>query len=454
MASVKVLLWIDVEDYITPESQDSLLALLQMLNKRNVKGIFKFVGEKARRVEEDGRADIVSELQRHEVGYHTDLHSQHPVTTEYLEFLGFRSGAEEYEARERQGLEDVRRITGKPAVCYGQAGYSWAPQTFAALNKWGIPVYLDDHDHVSWQEKPFWYGGLLNFTHLKGTMRMKLREGGLEEAKRQFDRLYDELSAEPAGFVSIYYHECDFVCSAFWDKENFGRGRQTPRELWKAAPLKPEGEMEFYLEQLGQFIDYTLSKENVEYIGSEQALALECSSRAPVGEDEVRALAASIGDELGFRVSGTHSLSPADLYSLFRCLLLGKELTPEFMYGPENEVESEASGPVRVSDVIRALDAEYPEVLGYKMLPDSFELNGGKISPLDLTCTMARILERGLSGDDEVEIVRGKLKTKECAGDNELWGTRWSIFPEDLRVPNVVRMSKLQTWTMKPAIFG
>jgi hypothetical protein len=164
-----------------------------------------------------------------------------------------------------------------PVECYGQPGGSWAPQTFPAILKWGVPVYLDNHEQVTLNSRPFWYGGLLNFMELTGFMRMELEEGGLDAAKRQFDDIYEKLSREDVGFVSIVYHPNEFSTTQFWDDVNFAKGKNPPRSQWKPAPLRPPGEMEYYLDMLGSFLDYTLSKENVEYIISAQARKLERS---------------------------------------------------------------------------------------------------------------------------------------------------------------------------------
>ena len=161
MADIKVLFWFDVEDYINPESEEALLGLLELLDKRGITGIFKLVGEKARVLARHGRSDILDRLERHEIGYHTDWHSVHPVVTEYLEPLGFREGAEAFERIEGGGFRDVQRITGRAAGCYGQPGLAWAPQPYAALNRWGVRAYLDSHDQIALEGRPFWYGGLL-----------------------------------------------------------------------------------------------------------------------------------------------------------------------------------------------------------------------------------------------------------------------------------------------------
>ncbi len=127
-----VLLWFDVEDYINEESDDALLALLQMLAAKGVRGTFKLVGEKVRALEARGRSDILNALRRQAIGYHTDLHSQHPTVSEYCEPQGFAAGAALFERREAGGLEDVRRLLPVPVSTYGQPGASWAAQAFRA----------------------------------------------------------------------------------------------------------------------------------------------------------------------------------------------------------------------------------------------------------------------------------------------------------------------------------
>ncbi|MDB4868352.1 MAG: hypothetical protein JWR03_2685 [Cohnella sp.] len=453
MANIKVLFWFDVEDYVTPESQEALLGLINLCEERHIKGIFKLVGEKARILETHNRTDILEKLKNHEVGYHTDYHSVHPTISEYLEHFGFREGAEQFDREESKGLQDVERITGMPVTCYGQPGGSWAPQTFPAMLKWGIPVYLDNHEQVTLNSRPYWYGGLLNFMELTGFMRMELEDGGLEAAKRQFDDIYEKLSPESVGFVSIVYHPNEFSTTQFWDDVNFARGKNPPREEWKPAALRPPGEMKYYLDMLGLFLDYTLSKENVQYITSAQARDLERSERGELSKEQVRKIAADMGDELYFQQFEGYSLSASDLHSLFRSYLVGSRLTPDLIYGPEADAKSEVNHPIKVKDLKRAISAIYPDVFGYQQLPNTFEAGDAIINPVDLTCTLAKVIRDGLTDEDEVLLVRGELRSQIHAKDDDFWGKGWIIFPEELKVPNIIRMSKLQTWTLKPALF-
>jgi hypothetical protein len=75
--------------------------------------------------------------------------------SEQLEHVGFKEGAEQFDREEFKGFKDVERITDMPVECYGQPGGSWAPQTFPAILKWGVPVCLDNHEQVTLNSSPF-----------------------------------------------------------------------------------------------------------------------------------------------------------------------------------------------------------------------------------------------------------------------------------------------------------
>jgi hypothetical protein len=89
MKNIKIMLWYDVEDFITPEADDALLALIDMMDNLGIRGSFKMVGEKIRVLNERGRHDILEKLLSHEICYHTENHSVHPTQTEYLQNMGF-----------------------------------------------------------------------------------------------------------------------------------------------------------------------------------------------------------------------------------------------------------------------------------------------------------------------------------------------------------------------------
>jgi len=80
-----ITLFFDVEDCVTPLSDDIAKDLADTLSDHGLKGEFMVVGDKARMLEKRGRWDVIEALRRHEVGLHTNRHSRHPNVAEYLE---------------------------------------------------------------------------------------------------------------------------------------------------------------------------------------------------------------------------------------------------------------------------------------------------------------------------------------------------------------------------------
>jgi len=228
-----IVLWFDTEDYILPASDDAAKRIAVYLTQQNVRATFKVVGEKGRTLERRRRGDVIGALARHEIGYHSNTHSQHPTVAEYESALGWQSGVEEFDRRERPGFDDLRRIFGTAPTCYGQPGNSWAPQPYAALRKWGVKVYLDEAPHVGLDGKPFWYGGLLNIFNTKEGPQLRPNDdwSNLEEAKAKFQEFYFRLSSKPGGgIISLYFHPCEFIHRQFWDAANFAGGLNPPRD--------------------------------------------------------------------------------------------------------------------------------------------------------------------------------------------------------------------------------
>ena len=214
-AQVDVILWFDTEDYLLPASDDAAKRLAELLSQREIRATFKVVGEKARVLERRGRADVIAALRKHDIGYHSNLHSVHPAPAEYLAECGLLDGVAEFARHERQGAADVRRIFGRESLaCYGQPGSSWACQAIVALKDIGVgPVYLDDGSHVGLHGQPFWYAGVLNAYHMgPNVTRMDLYSAnGLEQGNAQVTAIAQRLAAEGGGLISIYYHPCEFV---------------------------------------------------------------------------------------------------------------------------------------------------------------------------------------------------------------------------------------------------
>lgn len=219
--------------------------------------------------------------------------------------------------------------------------------------------------------------------------------------------------------------------------------------------------MQRYLDMVGEFIDYTLSRDNVSYVTTEQLMHIEKSAHRALSSEEINQLAGLISDEVGFISYGDLNLSASELFWVFRQHLLALNPLPELVYGPEQDVQDEwpeqvreqEQASLRVKDILDALRSELPTVCGFKQLPDYFLAAGYKISPATMMCTMASVIRGGLSASDPIVLTKGTLSSEQYSSMTGEWTKWWPIFTKDLKVPNIIEQARLQTWTLKPALF-
>src|SRR5215510_9327600 len=127
---MRVIFSFDYENYIDPGADEPGMLYADLLARHGLRGCFMVVGERARALRARGRRDVITALQRHEIAYHTDLHEVDPTPTEVRHEL----------AGEVDGLRAVEAIFGQPPSAFTQPGTAWAPQTWVALRKLGVPV--------------------------------------------------------------------------------------------------------------------------------------------------------------------------------------------------------------------------------------------------------------------------------------------------------------------------
>lgn len=466
--SIKVMLWYDVEDYVTPEADEALLELIEMMDSLGVRSSLKMVGEKARVLSERGRDDILRLIAGHEVCYHTKDHSVHPTSTEYCEGMGFKQGAEAFLKYEQSGLDDVRVFTGQYPTSYGQPGASWAPQVFPVIRQWGFPHYLDVHDMIDMDGRIFWYGGALTLNLMARMMRFEHKRGGPDEMERAKKAFAEIVSGGPYvspmlknkpdpgvwdeknKLVSIFYHPCEFSCEEFWDGVNFRHGKNPDGPL-KPAPACSAEDRRKRVANLREFLEYTLTFPDVEYITASQSSSYEIVRSGNITLPDVKKLANKFDGGVTFEPMHEAYLAPSEIFSLYARAIAGKHLIPELLYGPEEDVPSELNGgSVKVSELAKAAMEQYDTVFGYKQLKKLYAAGSQKLNPLDMFSAMACAIKEGT---DTVAVTPGSLlKTAERVNPKDDYRNVW-LFGPDLTIPGIIRHTKLQCWTLKPAVF-
>ena len=470
-APVYVTLWFDTEDYLLPQDDDATKRLAELLSRLGVRATFKIVGEKARVLEQRRRSDVIAALKRHDIGYHSNTHSQQPTIAVYLQNAGWEDGRAEFKRREESGVNDIERIFGVKPVAYGQPGSAWAPQTYPALRDLGIKVYLDEADHVGVDDQPFYYGGMLNIFRMRSTLvRMALRGGtSLAEGQAAFNEVHAALTARGGGTISIFYHPNEWVQAEFWDAVNFRRGANPARHEWKLPRTRPATETEQAFADFEQFIRFIQARDGVRFVTATELAALYADHALgrDFGPTELLAVARAVQKDFDFLTFDGYALSGADTFSLLTdaaaALVETKALPaairlatidgPTRTFTPSTgQLRSSSFSWSAFANAVRDT-AEYCRV--HRRLPDEVWIGAENIPPVDYLATLGDAVEQFLTaGKLPATVDRKSVRftaDRHVAEDSpKLWG--WIIFPEGFHAPRLMELARLQAWTLKPAL--
>ena len=453
---VYTLFWFDVEDYITPSSDEAFKGLLEIFAAQRVQATWKLVGEKARVLKRRGRSDIIRLLQRQDIGYHTDFHSLHPVLAEYLDTMGWEDGIAELLRRESPGYEDLKRICG-PASTFGQAGGSWAPHIYPAMRRWDIPLFMDEAGHVGLDEGPFWYGGVLHINRLGDNFtRMAFTRGeeGLLQGQADFDALHARLE-KTGGLASIYYHPCEFSTTQFWDGVNFRHGANPPPDQWRPAGERSPEEMRQGLDLFAGYLAHVKNRPGVEIVTGRQIVNLlpDRTRMRTFSRDQIAPLVDFADGQISYAPLDGDFLAPAELFDLTTALLAGVEqilprITP---YGPTQRRASTLlpGTAVSVQGLLQACTQVQAFMATHGRMPNSIWLGVEELNPADFLLTCAALLQSTeVASTGTTKVRHGALALEDYIHANS-WG--WVIFPPDFQGRNLTELGRLQTWTLKPA---
>jgi hypothetical protein len=464
---VYVILWFDTEDYILPASDDAALKVADFLTGEGIRGTFKVVGEKARTLERRKRADVIAALKKHEIGYHANFHSVQPTPALYLSHLGWDDGVAEFDRREGPGRADVERVFGVAPTCYGQPGSSWGPQSYGAMRKWGMDVYLDSGRHVDLDGKPCYFCGLLNLYKLTYTIRADINKPeALDKAREAFAAARQALLAEGGGVVSIVYHPCEFVHKQFWDGVNFRDGANPPREQWKEPPAKTAEESRVSYQVFADYVRFIKRFDDVKFITASEAARLyrDRSRGRRFDRVAIRSVAAAVTDDVGFQTYKDYALSASEVFALLNDYVAARVAggDPEAL-----EVKATPLGPTGREPLLSAAVttdasqfgrtsrdvADYLRTQG--RIPTAVWLGSTPVPPEAYLRTLARVALGLLDGKEvpaKVEVRPAKLAVAKYVAEDDpkLWG--WVIFPPGFRAPALMKVARQQAWTLKPAL--
>lgn len=468
---VYVVLWFDTEDYILPASDDAAKRIANFLSSQGIRATFKVVGEKARVLAARNRSDVIFALSQHEIGYHSNTHSQQPTIAVYEAALGWEDGAKEFDRRERGGFDDLRRIFGYAPTCFGQPGVSWAPQAYPALKEWGVRVYLDDGLQVQLEGKPFWYGGLLNIFGIAAGRGLEPKDdwSNLESAKDYFRTLHTQLRSQPGGgLVSFMFHPTQFVSQLFWDAVNFADGANPPASEWKRQPEASPAQQEQGFRYFEDLIVFMKSFPNVQFITASQAYSLyrDEAHMRDFTRDDLAEICRRVSRGIDFQMYDRYALSASEVFALLNSFAasailnrVGSSITlRDTPYGPSSggfDVTTNSLHEVGWNQFSRTVLDVQEQLEKYPSLPSVIWLGSRRVSPesylLALSTVTARLLG-GSAAPASVSIFPAELACKRWIAKDSPAIWEWPIFPKGFHAPHLMELASLQAWTLKPAI--
>ena len=426
------------------------------------------VGDKARVLERRGRQDVIAALCRHEIGLHSDRHSRHPTIAEYLEDKGWHDGIEEAIRREGPGVAALQRVFAQPPSCWGQPGGSWGPQIHPAVKRLGIPIVVYP-ETCTRRSDIHWYGGTLTFGYRHVFEGFDPLYSDDEQFQRHFGAFrakVDECLHLGLPWMGLFLGHPIYVrAHEFGDVLNLGHGVETPPELWRQPPLKSDAEYRTALKNLAILVGYVAGHPRLEVapVGMVAKQFDRAVTRIDLADLQDYAAAACASRDI---LTDDPRLSPAEAVDVLVRANLAfadgaepKHLDCRHIDGPvelpvENESETEVSwdgfhaGCVWVRSSIERTGHLPAQVeldgvrvgIGtfYRAACESFELLAHQNAPPKVTLRpgsqvpaiaepIARRTERGYRG--------------------------WVTHKRDLDTTNLLKLTRLQTWTLKPATF-
>jgi hypothetical protein len=138
------------EDYMSHRSLKSLLIVLRLLEKYDLRGLFFVTGSVVDRISQE--PEVVELMSQHEVGYHSSSHSVRPMIFEYTDISDYDQAVQVSLEREASRIEtSTGKILGKGGIVslaevfpnnriesFRAPFLCWTPPHLEALRKHGI----------------------------------------------------------------------------------------------------------------------------------------------------------------------------------------------------------------------------------------------------------------------------------------------------------------------------
>ena len=456
---MRVLFSYDTEDFVTPESDDALLAIAQTLRRHGIRASFAVVGDKARALWTRRRRDVIEAVAWHDVQYHANTHLCWPQTTVEVSRMKWDEGVEFVVRTESHGVEDVAEVFGQRPVAWIRNGGNWAPQELYGGRLLGLAEYVPSRCLLA-GGRPTWYVNVLNarydlpFEHYFSKTA--------EDALRDLDALAHRFARSTLPVV-VSAHPCMFATERFYDLCNMERrGVFPPKEAWRPAPVLPVRERRRRIALLDAFAGALATRGDVAFATHRDVIAEHAEPTCWLSPRQLVRLAAAVQADFNYQKVGRGYLSVADIMGALSLALQGYAVHGRL---PARIPVRRLIGPPEPTRPLRG-DADLPEPALLEgvdqiereadrrhRIPSAVRLRGKSIPPSSFLMALAQAAEAAATGRP----VKARLSPQSAYPRVQA-----EVFPEvrvsSTEIPEefdpgaIETYTWQQTWTLRPAV--
>ena len=456
----------DVEDYTSPESvgMDEIPKWeAEIMTEEGVTGTFFVIGEKARSMEKRGRTDVIQAMAKHDIGSHTNYGSIHPTVTEILEKANWDDGLAIMLENETAGFRDLERIFGQRPANLARHGGSYGPQLVGALAEMNAgyvysPAGLPGPNAV-------WFCNTLNF-HGEGNY------GSFDNTYYQ-DSLFnprfnalDTLISNDVGEidVTVFFanHPSKVRSIQFWDF-NYYKGANPGPSEWKTPELRPLESMQTAQKNFRRLMRYLGDRDDIELTTYREMIKLFGRQENEISSEKLGAIAGKILKENAIVID--EQFNPAEVFTALAESLTNYSETgklPDVLkvirpLGPlKMPVEQPEINTTSKNDAFTLCSSALNYVRKTGHLPPALLLDEHVIGTGSLLALFSKMYLEILNGNisDQLDLISFPAYPSENAQqiiEDVAACKGWPVHREELDMANLIEMTKLQLWTLKPA---
>jgi hypothetical protein len=464
---IPMVICFDVEDYTSPESagmDDIPKWLAEIMTDEGVTGSFFVIGEKARMMEKRGRKDVIEAMARHDVGSHTNYGSIHPTVTEILENASWDEGKSTMLKNEAPGFDELERIFGQRPATLARHGGSYGPQLTGALSQMNAgyvysPVSLPGHNAV-------WFCNTLNF-HGEGDYGFfddaYYRDDLFNPMLEALDTLIPSSIKDVDMMAFFANHPSKVRSIQFWDF-NYYKGANPGPDEWKTPELRPLESMETAQNNFRRLVQYLKSRDDIELTTYRELTERFSYQKDVISKEELGSVAARILQERKVVIDDLFSASEIfsalveslDYYKAEQELPVQVKIRRPF--GP---LEMPASTPeidlVPAGGILELSGMALAHIDKTNHLPASLLYEGKKIGTGSLLALFSEMYNKIQDSQLPDFISTLALEPYPSVNEENIISSvaackGWPVHRENLDMIHLIEMTKLQLWTLKPAL--